>query len=68
MTNTQKLKTRMQGATLRAFVAGHMSDEEARVQGYDPDAAREYHKIRVIYGRPYDQLKKAAQPEANQKK
>jgi uncharacterized protein (UPF0335 family) len=40
-----KLKTRMAGVKLRAFKAGHISDQEARAQGYDVKAVRKYHHM-----------------------
>jgi len=47
----RKLKVRMRGAQLRAFTAGHMSDDEARAQGYDPVKVRAYHRILPPLGR-----------------
>jgi len=44
---TQKLKVRMQGAKLRAFTRGDLSDADVRAQGYDPDTVRTYHCIPV---------------------
>jgi hypothetical protein len=41
----QKLKVRMQGALLRAFAAGQLSDDQVRAQGYDPEEVRARHRI-----------------------
>jgi hypothetical protein len=60
-TRTKQLKTRMQGAMLRAFAAGRITDQEAQQQGYDPQAVRKHHHLDP---EPAKAAKQPSQPDS----
>jgi hypothetical protein len=64
----KKLKVRMAGARLRAFVSGRISDDDARAQGYDPAAVRRYHNIPKPRTKQETRLKKSIMAEQQEVK